>query len=133
MYFLGLQIVTILIFVLWTILLIDYCKHKNKFSLYLLIFLSLSVFLSLLYTYVFNITIPKPYEKLDMFFAGSWICNILYQLIIVIATIKSGLLCRNYKKLILFATFVVITIAIFYYFSAELRLLFYHIFVSHFN
>ena len=133
MYFLGLQIATILILTLWVILLINCCKRKNKLSLYMLIFLPLSVSLSLLYTYVFNVSIPKPYEKFEMFFVGSWICNILYQLINIIIIIKLGLLSGGFKKVILFAIFIVITTAIFYYFSSELRLLFYHIFISRFN
>lgn len=133
MFLLGLKIATVLILTLWIILLIDYCKCKNKLSLYMLIFLPLTVFSSLLYTCIFNVTVPIAYEKYEMFFMGSWAVNFLYQLVSVMLIVKSGLLGTNRKKSILFAIFIVISTAIFYYFSAELRLLFYHIFVSKFN
>ncbi|MBR0276964.1 MAG: hypothetical protein IJQ50_00690 [Clostridia bacterium] len=128
-----LDIPLLCIFILWLVLLVDYIERRKKLTLYLLIFLSLTVFLSNLYTYVFFVKIPNPYEKFDMIRIGNWIFNILYQIICVIITIKSGLLSGSITKKVLFAIFIVITTAIFYFFMSEFHDLYYGFFVTHFN
>lgn len=107
-----------LIFVVWLVLLIDFIERRKKITLYLLIFLSLSIILSNLYNCVFDIIIPNPFEKHYLFFAGSWVCNILYQLVCSIITIKSGLLYRSENRQILFGIFIVFTTATFYFITS---------------
>ena len=106
----------------------------KKKSLYLIISICTSILLGIIYTYLFNVMFDNADKLYSMFYGVSWMVNLILQGILVICGKILGLISfKSFKEITFCLVVLIISLLMFLLICDSFRLLFYAMFIKHFN